>query len=55
MVLYFKWRHNTSYRKFSFNSVKGIHLKNGENVCAIYVNLLHNYSKSDCYKFEKLQ
>ena len=37
MVLYFKWRHSTRYRKIPFTSVKGIHVNNCENVCAIYV------------------
>ena len=37
MVSYFKCRHSTSYREILFTLVKGIHVNNGENVCAIYV------------------
>ena len=69
---YFKWRHNRSYWKIRLTPVKGIHVNNGESVCAIashkihvlmkfieidetYVNLLHNYSKSDPQKPQKFQ
>ena len=37
IVSYFKWRHITNYGKFPFTHMKGIHVHNGENMCAIYV------------------
>ena len=38
---YFKWRHNRSYWKIRLTPVKGIHVNNGESVCAIASHKIH--------------